>query len=684
MASGFTIELLNLLFTNSDLMLIDLVKLLDSKESQVVNTINAINDKLKSCGMPIIIIEKGIITLPSSIRQREEEIFKMFYPSLVVPSELRQSILFLFMTLNVNYRSVNHVQDLLTVSRNTALKELRLFEERCKSKRINFSYNRQNGYQINGFETIVRKDIEKSLNNILSDSNGKLYLDHIFEIAEIDANISETYEAISIISEKYELVFVIERVQELVYLLTFIKNKNSLDLYDIYYDDQTSNYFQSTILYDFSKKVCEQLLIHENEDILYFTIRFATTIQGSQYFIQDERLINLTSEIISRVDALALGVLSSENEEVLHRNLYEHLVPAYYRLKYDIPITNPYTEKIKFEYNELYHLVEKALEPLSCKLNKKIPDDEIAYFTIHFGGQLRSDNKKQNIKHRAITVCPQGVSSSLLLNLQLEKLFPSIKFLGVFSAQKVKDIALEDYDLIFSTVYFETRKPLFVTNPIMNWVEQEVLLNQVKSKFHLAIDYNDFSLNKLMSLIKKYSTVHNEKALVRDLNKLIYQNQRLEGLDLKDLLSKDFIQFTDKNLNWKEAIELAAKPLLEHQYIEDSYISAMINKVEEIGPYIVLAPRVAVPHARPEDGAKRLGISLLKTSKPVDFNFEDNDENNVNLIFVLSTIDNSSHLKALQQLANLLDDDESINKMIDIGDKDELYEFIKERGELDD
>ncbi|CAM3726862.1 BglG family transcription antiterminator [Erysipelothrix urinaevulpis] len=684
MVSGFTIELLNILFSNSDLMLMDLIKLMDTSEEQLMSTIHEINQALDMRKIPLIRIDKDTVSLDSKTRQSEEEIFKLFFPSLVVPSELRQDVIYLYMVLDVNYRSVNHFQDLLGVSRNTALKELRIYEEYCRNNRLNFSYNRQNGYQMNGFETLVRNGIEQSLNRILIGNNSRIYLKHIFKIAEIKVNISRTYDLITNLAKNYDLNFVLERVEQLVYLLIFIQHKNKLDLYDLYYDKQTVEYFESFILYDFSESVCTALSITKPEDKLYFTIRFATTIQGSQYFIKDESLIDLTEEIINRVDALAVGVLGSKNDHDLHQNLYEHLVPAYYRLKYDIPITNPYTDKIKFEYEELYHLVDKALEPLSLRLNKVIPDDEIAYFTIHFGGQLRNKTDKQKQKYRAITVCPHGVSSSLLLNLQLEKLFPSIEFKGVFSAVDVKNIAADDYDLIFSTVYFETSKPLFVTTPIMNWVEQDVLRNQVKAKFRLVDSHHELSLNNIINTVKKYATIHDEKALVRDLNRLMYQNQRLEGLDLKDLLRKEFIQITDEVLTWKEAIRFAAEPLLDHQYIEEKYIDAMILKVEELGPYIVLAPRVAVPHARPEDGAKKLGISLLKLNNAVDFDFQGDEKKEVSLIFVLSTIDSSSHLKALQQLANLLDDDENIDDMIMMNNIDDLYGLIEERGDLDD
>ena len=75
----------------------------------------------------------------------------------------------------------------------------------------------------------------------------------------------------------------------------------------------------------------------------------------------------------------------------------------------------------------------------------------------------------------------------------------------------------------------------------------------------------------------------------------------------------------------------------------------MIETVEKIGPYIVLAPKVAVPHARPERGVNKLGISLLKLNKEVDFNTdeeEDPDRQSVKLIFV-TCLDGEAHSKAL-------------------------------------
>ncbi len=73
---------------------------------------------------------------------------------------------------------------------------------------------------------------------------------------------------------------------------------------------------------------------------------------------------------------------------------------------------------------------------------------------------------------------------------------------------------------------------------------------------------------------------------------------------LKDLLTADRIQFTDDKLDWREAIRLASAPLIEDGSITQNYVRAMIDSIETTGPYIVLTPGVALPHARPSEGAK--------------------------------------------------------------------------------
>lgn len=85
---------------------------------------------------------------------------------------------------------------------------------------------------------------------------------------------------------------------------------------------------------------------------------------------------------------------------------------------------------------------------------------------------------------------------------------------------------------------------------------------------------------------------------------------------LKDAV-KGRVNIVENVNDWKEAITLAAKPLVEDGSVENSYIDAMIANVNKFGTYIVIAPKVAMPHSRPEDEDKIEEIIETKTVQEI-------------------------------------------------------------------
>ena len=61
---------------------------------------------------------------------------------------------------------------------------------------------------------------------------------------------------------------------------------------------------------------------------------------------------------------------------------------------------------------------------------------------------------------------------------------------------------------------------------------------------------------------------------------------------------------------WQEAIDFSMVSLLDKNYISENYIQAIKDSTINNGPYYILAPGVAMPHARPECGALKTGMSL--------------------------------------------------------------------------
>ncbi len=76
---------------------------------------------------------------------------------------------------------------------------------------------------------------------------------------------------------------------------------------------------------------------------------------------------------------------------------------------------------------------------------------------------------------------------------------------------------------------------------------------------------------------------------------------------LKEWLTADHIQLCERVEDWRQAVTLSAQPLLQDGVITPNYLTAIFHQQEKLGPYFVLAPGIAMPHARPEEGAARWG-----------------------------------------------------------------------------
>lgn len=140
-------------------------------------------------------------------------------------------------------------------------------------------------------------------------------------------------------------------------------------------------------------------------------------------------------------------------------------------------------------------------------------------------------------------------------------------------------------------------------------------------------------------------------------------------------LSEDFIIFKEEVSNWQEAISKSAKALLNADYITENYIKAMIDSVNENGPYICIAPDIAMPHARPEAGSKKVGFSLLRLNKSVAFS--DNPLHQPRLLITLSCKESDMHIKMLQSIVEILSIDDNLDRILEVKDKESIVEIFK-------
>jgi len=144
---------------------------------------------------------------------------------------------------------------------------------------------------------------------------------------------------------------------------------------------------------------------------------------------------------------------------------------------------------------------------------------------------------------------------------------------------------------------------------------------------------------------------------------------------LVDILAGQSIGIDLPAKNWQDAVRMAGEFIMKDDGIEERYIQAMIDAVIEIGPYMVVAPGIAIAHARPEDGAKKVCLSIVRLKNPVAFGSSSNDP--VDLIFGFAAMDHESHIDALRDLANLLQDAGHMESIRNAKSSDEIYTIIQ-------
>lgn len=143
---------------------------------------------------------------------------------------------------------------------------------------------------------------------------------------------------------------------------------------------------------------------------------------------------------------------------------------------------------------------------------------------------------------------------------------------------------------------------------------------------------------------------------------------------LKDLLTKSMIATNVSVNNWVEAIEFGGAILEKKGVIEHRYIEAMIEGVNKFGPYIVIAPGIALAHANPKSGVKEIGISLITLDKGINFGHDENDP--VRIVISLAAVDHETHIKSLSSLARLLNDENFVEMVLNSNNY-EISEYIK-------
>ena len=134
-------------------------------------------------------------------------------------------------------------------------------------------------------------------------------------------------------------------------------------------------------------------------------------------------------------------------------------------------------------------------------------------------------------------------------------------------------------------------------------------------------------------------------------------------MKLRDSLAENkSIRLQAEAETWQDAVKIGVDLLVAADVVEPRYYQAILDAVEQHGPYFVLAPGLAMPHGRPEEGVKKTGFALVTLKKPLEFNHEDNDP--VDILITMAAVDANTHQEVgIMQIVNLFEDDRQATRL---------------------
>lgn len=678
MVDNRTMAILMELFANRQESLYELSVQTGIEKEQVHTSLDLVNQLLQEHSLPQIDNQDEEFSISDDLYVHRERIFSLFRNrQIYLSQEERQLLIYLYTFIRKDFISNVHYQDLLSVSKNTTLTDIKYVKELCSSFQVRLEYTRARGYHLLGQEEDKYRLALYAISACLQSSIGVWALDYILKAWEEENLFEALKEASKHACHFYQVSVLEERLDEYLYFLAFLFIRQERVGKVINWKHEIEAGFTK----DFVFQLWELLRFKKKSKLeldavtqAYLSHLLQGCLEGESQK-KDGLFHRMTVEIVEEMERLSL--IAFEHRSEMIEGLKRHLIPAYYRLTSRLISVNSYTAVIKKEHSDLFYLVKKALRPLEDHLGFTIPDSEVSYFVIHFGGYIEA-SQQRTYRYRALVVCPNGVSSSLIVKENLRQLFPNILFADTHSVQDWQLLDTTNYDMVFGTVKLDTDLPFFLVSQIMTFSHKKELFQLVNQQFPNAA-YFPIEIEQLLSLIGKFATIHQEQALkyelVQFLNQRSYEQKGRSPM-LEEMITKETFQWSEEDLGWREAIALAAQPLVDSGSVEKVYVDAMVSKVEEFGPFIDLGKGIAIPHARPEDGVHQVGMSMLVLDKPVYLLDDPNHE--IRLFICIAAVDNQTHLRALSHLTKILREEENIQQLIGAKEFTDVQHLLKE------
>lgn len=204
------------------------------------------------------------------------------------------------------------------------------------------------------------------------------------------------------------------------------------------------------------------------------------------------------------IDAFELDYhVCFKHKQLLLNQLLTHCKALLFRKAYGIVSNNPLTDQIKDKYADLFAMTKVCLSILENAWSIKMNDDDIAYITIHIGGELVHSEMKPTPPAVLTLVCDEGIGVQKLFMQQCKQYLPHSKIEAVLTSEQFYSVAdIMAVDLVISTNdSLDTQLPTLFVHSILRDDDAIKLIRFAKQRGQTGQD--DFD-KKLETYIRHY------------------------------------------------------------------------------------------------------------------------------------------------------------------------------------
>jgi len=540
--------------------------------------------------------------------------------------------------------TVMKLADELQVSRNKIIQSLPEAERILATAGLSLDKRPSIGMQVRGTENQIRMAKFK-LNPLISND-----LEAYFSKKLSHYNEEKMMNAITSYQKATGVGFSDQGIKELILTLCYQQLRISQGHNIIYDYGETKEAILSEDFEIISSCFKKEGLILTVEETIFVLHQIRST---QVIYLPDSKKGNVVQNDVMQL-ARDFAMLASErlgidfvgNASFLN-GLKLHLHVALHRLRSGKMIKNPLTESIKYKYRFIFETCKQIIIQLEQDYTLNFPDDEVAYIAMHVGACFELASQA-GLMPKALVVCNSGLATSNLLATRLKVMLPELSILGPLGLSELEltPELVKEVDFVISTIPFSlSEKDLVLVHPLLG-------------------------IDDVLTLKKRVINITGKKQL-----SYLMSDTQTNALKLENLLLADQIQLQKTVTSWRTAIEVAAKPLVANEIITKGYVKAMIEAVENFGPYMVFIPNIAVVHASPSAGVIKEGLSILTLDKSLMLG----DEHGVSVscFIVLATVEKESQL--FMNLISLLDHKSNVDELLNSSLKQEVLQITNSK-----